>query len=174
MPHYAHQIYRILALLHTFINTNIASTGHNFSTLQIRKAGCSILKIKLRFHICGLWHCSIWFVCFHINEYQCIFRIQLSDSHESLYGRIGHLNFMTQEGKENSSGGAGYPKTHGFCNDAYTTYMAFKIPYKQHTIVAKMENRVNEWGLPYVRMQHMIYPAAWKWGKWKHSMKKFM
>ena len=35
-----------------FININIANTGHNFSTWHIGKAESSILKIKLRFHIC--------------------------------------------------------------------------------------------------------------------------
>jgi len=76
-----------------FINTNIASTGHNFSTLEIGKVESSILKIKPRFHLRGMQHCGIWFVCFHINEYPCIFRIQQSDSHESLHSLIHFVTY---------------------------------------------------------------------------------
>jgi len=48
--------YTYMESLLYFININTASTGHNFFTLQIRKAESSILKIKPRFHIRGMQH----------------------------------------------------------------------------------------------------------------------
>ena len=102
IPHYSYRVYGISALLYKFIKTNIASTGHNFSTLQIGKAESSILKIKPRFHIRGMRHCSVRFVCFHINEYPCVFRIQPSDSDELLHWAIRFVTYGVARVKSRS------------------------------------------------------------------------
>jgi len=103
----------ISALLPKFINTNIVSTGHRFSILEIWKAERSILKIKPKFHLPGMRHCGLRFVCFHINEYPCVFRIQPSDSHESLHWAIRLIAYAVAHVES--------------CSYIYTCYISCRI-----------------------------------------------